>query len=277
MSEGFVLFADGEEYVKQSYLSALSIKSSKNHKPVCLITSTEVNSRYKKAFDYVIDIPWYKKDDTDLKVNNRWKVYHATPFDKSIVLDSDTLILQNLDYFWNYLNNYDLYFPSKVFTYRQELINEAKNPYRKAFRANNLPNLYNAVHFFRKCDVAQEFFKWVELVTNNWELFYGDFCKNYFPKQPSMDITVSIVSKILNCDTTITNNVQDIPNLVHMKSQIQNWRSGISRWQDRVGVYINQECELKIGNHRQSTIFHYTENDFCSENIIKKYEKHLCM
>ena len=58
MSEGFVLFADGEEYVKQSYLSALSIKSSKNHKPVCLITSTEVNSRYKKAFDHVIDIPW---------------------------------------------------------------------------------------------------------------------------------------------------------------------------------------------------------------------------
>ena len=277
MSEGFVIFADGEPYVKQAYLCALSLKASKNTKPICVVTATPVSAKQKSVFDYVLDIPWYKNDDSFLKVNNRWKLYHATPFDKSIVLDSDTLVLNNLDYFWNYLQAFDVYFPSKVFTYRQECVNEAKNHYRRAFQANNLPNLYNSVHFFRKSAFAQEFYKWVELVTNNWELFYGHFCKEHYPKEPSMDITVAIVSKILDCDNKVTNYKQQMPNLVHMKPFIQNWQSNISRWQDRVGVYLTPDLELKIGNHRQNTVFHYTENDFCRDDIIEKFENKVCM
>lgn len=273
MSEGFVIFADGESYVKQAYLCALSLKASKNTKPICVITATPVSAKQKSVFDYVLDIPWYKNDYSFLKVNNRWKLYHATPFDKSIVLDSDTLILNNLDYFWNYLEAFDVYFPSKVFTYRQECVNEAKNPYRRAFQANNLPNLYNSVHFFRKSAFAEEFYKWVEIVTNNWELFYGHFCKEHYPKEPSMDITVAIVSKILDCDAKITNYKQEMPNLVHMKPLIQNWKNPTSCWQDRVGTYLTQDLQLKIGNFRQSSIFHYTENNFCSEDKIRKYEK----
>jgi hypothetical protein len=277
MREGFAIFADGKDYVTQAYLCALSIRASKNHKPICLITNNKLSKKQQAVFDHVVDIPWYKKDKSSLKVNNRWKVYHVSPFEKTIVLDSDTLVLHNLDYFWKYLENFNLYFPSKVFTYRQEAVNELKNPYRKAFRANNLPNFYNAVHYFKKSQFSQEFYKWVELVTNNWELFYGHYCKEYYPKEPSMDVTVAIVSKILDCDTEITNYKQDIPNIVHMKPLIQNWNSTTSVWQDRVGAYLTEDLELKIGNHRQTTIFHYTENDFCKETIIQKYENKLCM
>lgn len=270
-SKGFVIYAEGTNYVKQAYLTALSLKTSNNKFPVSLITNNSVSKKYRQVFDKVIEIPWYKKSKTDLCAENRWKIYHATPYHETIVLDSDVLILENLDYFWNFAENYSLYFPTEVFTYRKEKV--TSNFYRKAFEENDLPNFYNCVHYFQKGDFAHEFYNWVELVSNNWELFYGKFCSKHYPKQPSMDITTAIVSKILDCDTEISNRTNDLPQIVHMKSQIQNWRNSTTRWQDRVGVYLSEDLQLKIGNHRQDTIFHYTEKDFCTDDIIGKFEQ----
>ena len=277
MSKGFVIFADGKQFVEQAYLCALSIKASKNSYPISLVTSNQLTEKQNSVFEHVIKIPWHIEDKSRFKVDSRRKVYHVSPYESTIVLDSDALVLQNLDYFWKYLENYNLYYPSRVFTYRQEQVNEAVNPYRKAFFTNNLPNLYNAIYYFKKSTFTKEFYDWIEIVINNWELFYKQFCKHHCPKEPSMDLTVAIVSKILDCDTEITNYKQDLPNLVHMKSLIQNWKSPTTRWQDRVGVYLTENLELKIGNHKQSTVFHYTENDFCNKSVIKKYETALCM
>jgi len=269
-SRGFVIFAEGEEYVKQAYLAALSLQASHNQYPVSVITNNKVKSQYRPVFDKIVEIPWYEPSETRLKTDNRWKIYHVTTYNETIVLDSDVLVLQNLEYFWNFLNNYDLYFPSRVFTYRKELV--TSEYYRKAFVANNFPNFYNVVHYFKKCDWTKKFYDWVELVNNNWELFYGNFCKEYYPKEPSMDVTTAIVAKILDCDSKIANLSQDIPEIIHMKPHIQNWRNPQTSWQDRVGVYLSEDLQLKIGNHRQDTIFHYTENNFVRDAIIRKYE-----
>jgi len=181
--------------------------------------------------------------------------------------------LQNLDYLWSFFKNYDIYYPTRAFTYRKDLV--TSDYYRKAFTANNLPNVYNALHFFRKSDKSKEYYTLIELISNNWELFYGNFCKNAFPKKPSMDITCAIASKILDIDTEITNARQDMPMLVHMKPAIQGWENSISNWQDRVGVYLTSDLKLKIGNHLQDTVFHYTESNFVTDDIIGKYE--LCL
>lgn len=269
-SKGFVIFADGDEYVKQAYLCAMSIQASGNKYPISIITSNIVPNEYKWAFDQIVDIPWYEKTDSRFKTEHRWKIYHATPYNETIVLDSDVLVLQDLDYLWRFLTNYDLFYPTRVFTYRKELI--TSDYYRKAFTANNLPNVYNALHFFKKCEKSKEYFAWLELISNNWELFYGHFCKEYFPKAPSMDITCAIATKIMDIDTEVTNARQDIPVLVHMKPAVQGWLNTASEWQSRVGVYLTDDLKLKIGNHLQDTVFHYTENDFVTDNIIGKYE-----
>jgi len=270
-SRGFVIYAEGSDYIKQAYLAALSLQASGNEFPVSLITSDSVSRKFQSIFDKIIKIPWYAKSEHSLCTDNRWKIYHATPYEHNIVLDSDVLVLENLDYLWEFTKNYDLYFPTTVFTYRKEQI--VDNFYRKAFSANNLPNFYNCVHYFRKSDFAKEFYAWVELVNNNWELFYGKFCSEHYPKQPSMDVTTAIVSKILDCDTEVSNASTELPQIVHMKSQIQYWKNPTTRWQDRVGVYLSEDLQLKIGNHRQDSIFHYTENDFCTDTMIGKFEK----
>ena len=269
-SKGFLIYAKGSEYVKQAYLCAMSIRATENSYPVSIVTCDTVPKEYKWAFDQIIDIPWYEESDSRFQTEHRWKLYHATPYEETIVLDTDVLVLQNLDYIWSFFKNYDIYYPTRVFTYRKELV--TNNYYRKAFYTNNLPNVYNTVHFFRKSDKSKEYYTWVELINNNWELFYGHFCKEHFPKMASMDISCAIAAKIMDIDTEITNTKQDLPMIVHMKPAIQNWRNRTTSWQDRVGVYLTNDLHLKIGNHLQDTIFHYTEDDFVTDEIIGKYE-----
>ena len=61
-----------------------------------------------------------------------------------------------------------------------------------------------------------------------------------------------------------------------MKTRNQEWKSTFSeRWQDRVGVYLDKELNLKIGNYKQNGIFHYTEKDFVTDDIIEIYESYL--
>ena len=270
ISKGFLIYATGADYVKQAYLCAMSLKATGNTHPVSIVTCDNIPNKYKWVFDQIIPIPWYEKSDSRFQTEHRWKLYHATPYDETIVLDSDVLVLQNLDYFWNIVKNYELYYPTKVFTYRKEPV--TSNYYRKAFTENMLPNVYNTLHFFKKSEICKEFFTWVELISNNWELFYGNFCKQHYPKQPSMDITCAIALKILDIDTLCTNDTQELPSIVHMKTKIQGWKKSTARWQDKVGVYFRDDLVLKIGNHLQDTVFHYTENDFVTDQIMEKYE-----
>lgn len=270
-SKGFLIYADGEKYVTQAYLCAMSILATKNSYPISIVTSTNVPENYKWAFEQIIPVPWYEETNSRFQTENRWKLYHATPYDETIVLDADVLVLQNLDYLWSLFKNYDVYYPTRVFTYRKELVNN--DFYRKAFTANNLPNVYNTLHYFRKSDKSKEYYAWIELINNNWELFYGHFCKEHFPKTASMDISCAIAAKIMDVDTEITNNKQDLPMIVHMKPAIQNWKNKTTYWQDRVGVYLTNDLKLKIGNHLQDTVFHYTEDDFVSDEILRKYER----
>jgi hypothetical protein len=272
INRGFLIYAEGADYVKQAYLCALSIQSAFNSYPISVVTNDTVPEEYKWVFDKIISIPWYEETSSRFKTEHRWKLYHATPYENTIVLDADTLVLDDLATFWDFLKNYEVYFPCRVFTYRNELVNEETNPYRGAFRDNELPNFYNAVHYFKKGETAKEFYAWVELITKNWELFYGSFCKNHFPKEPSMDITTAIASRIMDIDDDISNRGYSDPHVTHMKPGIQNWSSDPNKWQQKVGAYLTDDLKLKIGNYTQYGVFHYVENDFVTDEIIRKYE-----
>ena len=277
MSKGIVMLAQNSEhnYVLQACLCAMSIAVTNPETKVSLITNNRVPKKYKSLFDKVIRIPWevQKNSFQAMSTSERWKIYHASPYDETIVLDTDMLVLQDISNWWTFLENYDLYFVNNVLTYRGDQV--VDNYYRKAFKANDLPNLYTGFHYFQKGEKAHEFYKWMELVINNWELFYGQYVTEYYPKYPSMDVTAAIVSKILNCDTDITNSIVKYPTFTHMKPMIQGWKHPGETWQEKVGVYLTLDLNLTIGNHLQSGIFHYVEKDFINDDILKRYEDYL--
>lgn len=278
MTINFTILAQNNkhDYVKQAYLCGLSIKATNPDSKICLVTNESVNEKVTALFDDIVDIPWEDTAQTsNWKIENRWKIYHATPYDKTIVLDSDMLVLDNLSNWWDFLQNYKVFFTTNVLTYRGAPVTSVY--YRKAFRNHNLPNLYSGFNYFEKSEEAHEFYKWLELVMNNWELFYGQFAGGkHFQKFPSVDLSAAIVTKILNCENRVTSPTTTYPYFVHMKTHCQDWKYlTTDRWQDKVGVYLDTALNLKIGNFKQNGIFHYTEKDFVNDEIISIYERYL--
>lgn len=277
MTINFTMLAQNshDDYVQQACVCAMSIRATNTDSKICLISNDPVPKKYQSLFDDIVEIPWGDKTrKTSWKVGNRWKIYHASPYSQTIVLDTDMLVLDDISKWWNFLQKKELYYVSRVKTYRGEQF--TSDYYRKSFTLHKLPNLYSGFHYFKKSEFAHNFYNHLELVMNNWELFQGQFAGGkYFQKDCSVDVSSAIVAKILDCSEQITSNT-DHPTFVHMKLHGQDWKiTPTNRWQDRVGVYLTDDLQLKIGNFRQSGIFHYTEKDFLTDEIIKIYKNYL--
>lgn len=274
MSKGFIVLAQNTnryDYVRMAYALALSLHLSQiSETKISIVTNDKLTKEQAKVFDQIIPIPWLTDMETPWKVENRWKLYHISPYEETIVLDTDMLVFKDLSAYWDTFSNYDIYFTSKVVDYRGNLI--TSDYYRKAFTANNLPNLYTGLHYFKKSNDAKSFYEWLELITNNWELFYGKYVSEFYPEQPSMDVTAALVAKILGCEHLVTNYKSDPVKFVHMKPMVQGWRTPTEFWRQAVGVYFDDKCRLKIGNYQQNDIFHYTEKEFLTNQIVSQME-----
>ena len=274
MTVNFTLLAQNSDvnYVEQAYACAMSIKLHVPNSKVCLITNDELSDKHKLIFDDVVSIPWGDMAANHIwKVNNRWKIYHVTPYESTIVMDTDMLVLEDITRWWNFLQDYDLFYVSKPITYRGEPV--ISNYYRKAFAVNNLPNLYSGFHFFKKTNFSKHFFTLLEIVMKDWKVFYEKYAGGMiYQNFLSVDLCASIVTKILGCEHAIT-SPHVHPTFVHMKSHLQNWKSSAAAdWQLFVKAYMNANTDLKVGNYTQCGVFHYTEDTFLTRDIIEKYE-----
>ena len=273
MDKGIVVLAQNNEtdnYVDQACLLAMSLCTHNPDTKISIVTNDEVPN--KNLFDQIIPIPYGDHAETsEWKVENRWKLYHASPYNETIVMDTDMLVLQNIDVWWDFLSNYDIFFTNKVLNYRGTPADTQF--YRRTFIDSNLPNLFSGFHYFKKCEFAQDFYAWLELVVNNWETFYEQqLMPQSRPQQVSIDVCASIVAKILDCEDEITNSISAIPTFVHMKAHCQDWKEIEASWLDKVGFYISKDCNVKIGNFLQNGILHYTENSFLEKTpVVERY------
>lgn len=273
MSKGFCLLAQNNsktDYVKQAYALAVSIHKFNQGQKVSIITNDPVPAEYLSAFDQIIPIPFIDDaDNSDWKIENRWKVYHASPYEETIVMDVDMLVLDDITHWWNELGKRDLFFVSNVQTYRKELI--TSRYYRKVFDSNKLPNLYSGIYYFRKGDIAHEFFKFLELVMTNWELFYGKFAGIDYQNWCSMDVSCAIASKLLNNETEITQPNSYIT-FTHMKPHAQGWSQIPEKWTKVIGSYFTNEGKLLLGNFTQEGVLHYVEDEFLTDKLLSRLE-----
>lgn len=275
MSKGFCLLAQNNSntnYVRQAYALALSLHKYNDNQKISLITNDEVPNEWQEPFDQIIPIPWTDSAEaSEWKIENRWKVYHASPYEQTIVLEADMLITHDITHWWNELSKYDLFFVSNVQTYRDELV--TNRFYRKTFDANSLPNLYSALHYFKKGDIAKEFYTLLEIIINNWALFYSKYAPEEYQKWCSIDLCAAIASKILGNEKEITNPTSYIT-FTHMKPKLQGWENSPEKWTNVIGQYLRDDGTLMIGNYLQTNVLHYVENEFLKDEIIEKLKCH---
>jgi hypothetical protein len=274
VSKGFVVLAQNNktvDYITQAYALALSIKASQHeNNSISLITNDPVPKKYQKIFDQIIPIPFNDDaSDTDWKVENRWKIFHATPYDETIVLDVDMLLLEDISGWWTYCSNYDIKFCSRIRNYKLEEVYDTVH--RRAFIANNLPNVYFGLHYFKKTQPAYDFYKVLEFVCNNWEWSYDHFAVKEYQKWLSMDLTAAIVVDMMGLTETALDKNSPLE-FIHMKVPLLGWSTGTVNWSSTVPVNLTSTGHLEVANIRQHKLFHYVEKDFITKSILKKLE-----
>ena len=273
MSKGFLVYAENTptvNYVEQAYALALSIKISQSSiSAISIVTNEVIPEEYKSVFDNIIPIPWHEVSESAYKTEHRWKLYHATPYEETIVLDTDMLFLEDISSWWDYCNKFDIRYCSRVKNYKDEVV--VDNHYRKAFVANGLSNTYSALHYFKKCDKSLQFYTALEFVINNWQKCYSIFAENEYQNWLSMDLAVAITIELTGMWDEVIDASAPLE-FVHMKPAIQNWPIVPESWQTAVPHTYNYNKELIVGNIKQEKLFHYVEKDFLKLSILRKLQ-----
>ena len=283
MSKGYIVIAQNNgsvDYLEQAYALALNLKltqSKVSNLSVCVDEKTKqlIQSKHKQVFDYIIDIPW--NDDaksTSWKINNKWKYYYMTPYDETVILDTDMIFPVDVSHWWDMLADRDVWATTNVRTYRGDIV--SSDYYRKYFVKNDLPNVYTAFFYFKKSDLASELFAMIEIIFQHWQRMFYKYMPHGKPAWLSGDVAYALAMQLLGieheCTKPLTNN---FPTFVHMKSHVQDIPETMvnDKWSDSLPTYYDSYTNFKIGNFQQLMPFHYVEKDWMDETKIKQMEK----
>ncbi len=272
--KGFLVLAQNSEdidYVRQAYALALSLQASQPSCLVSLVTNDLVPEEYQLAFDKIIPIPGDDQAASSVwKVENRWKLYHVTPYDETIVMDSDMLVLDDFTPVWDQLKNYDIFFNSTIKDFRGRVLKDFVN--RKMFNENELPNLYFGLHYFKKNRPALDFYNVMAFVVANWERLYFDIAPKSKQNWLSMDVSAAIAAKILGVDDQVINKNINW-SITHMKSNLQHISPIPSSWTKVLDWYFTDNGQLYVSNIQQHGVFHYIDDSFLTDQVLSSLKE----
>ena len=275
--QGFVTFAqntDTIDYLELAYVQALNIKATQKENRYAVIvdaaTKEKVNERHHNVFDYIIDLPSDYNDPTNTrKFANEWQVFRLTPFKETIKLESDLLFTRSIDHWWTAFRLKNICLSTGCKTYIG--LNSTIRKYRELFDANNLPDVYNGLMYFRFSREASGFFEAARYIQDNWGNVKRGL-KNCIEDEPSTDVLYALAA-IMVGEETVTMPSMDFLNFVHLKPAI-NGIEETSTVTDRLLAEFDAGM-IRIGNINQLHPLHYFEKDFVTEEMREWYESRI--
>ena len=192
---------------------------------------------------------------------NDWQVYEASPYDYTIKLEADMYIPRNIDHWWDVLKDRDIVVSSTIRNFKQE-ISDIRF-YRRFVDDNKLPDVYNAITYFKKSDIAQKFFHVVKDIFENWEE-YKKILKCNPQELASTDWVYSIACHIIGVEKTMLPSFTEM-SIVHMKQHINMIPT--EDWTDTL-LYEFLPDQLRIQTVPQQYPFHYHVKNFCDKIIL---------
>ena len=262
--QGYITFAQGEQYLQCAYLLALSIKTycKINKFAVVVDENTKVPANMAEIFDQVIVIP------TMEPFWNECLAWELTPFKETFKLESDMLITSNIDHWWNGARLKNICLTTKVCNYRGEFADDSK--YRKMWQENYMLNGYNGFMYFRHCKETQEFFERCKTVLSNFKIYKDSILKNCRHEFADTDVFMSIVATELGKENFYVPAL-DYPTFTHMKQHINNFAT--EDWRDACSWALTDDKIFLVNGYAQTRPFHYYNKDFCTQELVKRYEQ----
>ena len=258
MSRGFLWFAqnnDKTDYVELSITLAKSIKRWNKENRICVVT----DERSKFQSEHVDVVKLIKDDESaehEIKWANEYKAFKMTPWTHTIKLEADMLWTSNTDWWWYHLWQNDLVFSVDCFDYRSNIVKNT--PYRDLFVKNQLPNIYNGLMYFRRCETSHNFFRLAEHIVKNWEQVKKTMLIACHDKYPSTDVVFALAYRMM--DPTQQNLIDyDWFKFIHHKPGVN--KTTTAKDQNQF-LYPNRSGDaVYVGETRVSRVWHYHDKE----------------
>lgn len=185
---------------------------------------------------------------------NDWQCHWASPYRQTIKLEADMFCASPIDHLWTMFEHRDVVISTGARDFYDRPA--VSRYYRKIFDANNLPDVYNAITYWRVSKTATEFFQLVRAIFTHWDQ-YRTLLK--FPdEQATTDVVYAMAAVIIGSEQ-VTLPAGFGPQIVHMKrhiikTQSDNWTKELT-WE-----YTNPG--LRINTVAQSGLVHYQVKDW---------------
>lgn len=234
---GYLIPAIGDKYVNCAEQLAKSIRKFHPTAEITIVTKEALPFGQQGGF----------ADD--------WQMFHASPYRQTIKLEADMICASPIDHWWTLFEKRDVVVSQGARDFYDQ---PAKSRYhRKIFDENNLPDVYNAITYWRISETAQKFFKLVRQIFENWS-DYRRLLK--FPDdEPTTDVVYAMAAVIIG-EEQVTLPKGLGPTIVHMKKYINpiqghNWTQEL----------IWENNPFRINTVAQWGLVHYHVKDWRNE------------
>ena len=186
---------------------------------------------------------------------NDWQMFRVSPYRQTIKLEADMIAAGPVDHWWTLFELRDVVVSQGCRTFRNDI--SQSRYYRKCFDDNNLPDVYNAITYWRLSKTAQEFFELVRSIFEN----YTEFKKLLkFPEDvASTDLVYAMAAQIMGPEqVTLPTGLG--PTIVHMKQHINALHC-----RDWTQELIWENDPFRINTIAQRGFVHYHQKEWSNE------------
>jgi hypothetical protein len=186
---------------------------------------------------------------------NDWQCFAASPYRQTIKLEADMICASPIDHWWTLFEQRDVVISQGARTFYNQPA--TSRYYRKIFDANNLPDVYNAITYWRLSTTSKKFFDLVRQIFEQWDSYKRAL---KFPDDiPTTDVVYAMAAIIMGVET-VTLPQKLGPTIVHMKRHINPIQS--DNWTQEL-VWENDP--LRINTVAQWGLVHYHVKEWTNE------------
>ena len=151
---------------------------------------------------------------------NDWQMFSMSPYRETIKLEADMIATSAIDHWWTLFELRDVVISQGCRNFYDEPADSRF--YRKIFDQNHLPDVYNAITYWRLSKTARDFFDLIRNIFEHWN-DYRTLLK--FPDDTaSTDVVYAMAAQIMGPElVTLPTGLG--PSIVHMKRHINAMQS----------------------------------------------------
>ena len=240
MSKGIIIFAQNNEYVDYAQQACACAGYARKNlslvDEICLVTNTETLESNKdlidEYFDNIIVTDTFQpenirlfKDTIDnttyasFKNMSRSDVYELSPYDETLVIDSDYFIMNNvLDQVWGSTNDV-------MINCHYRDVSERHKEHIEYLDNFSIPMYWATVFYFRKSDFAENLFTIISHIKYNYKYYYylyncsGNLYRNDFAFSMALHIlNGSVAFDVPSLPMKYLNNSFDLDDIFRINS-----------------------------------------------------------